>query len=87
MIKKFSRTRKVVLEVHDEVKYTDVNFGKEIEYSNVIGFEVVEGEQAKQIEEETDGSCMDDNHEYLVLYFEDGTTGTYRNSYVDLFVI
>lgn len=91
MKQNFMKTRKVMLDVYKECKYTankEVFYNhKVVEYDNVIGFEVVTGEQAKEIEAHTDGSCIDDMHEYLVLYFENGETSTFRNSYVDLFAI
>ena len=89
MMKRFTRTKHVELDVYSECKYTAneevFENQKVVEYDNVIGFEVVTGEQAKEIEAHTDGSCIDDMHEYLVLYFEDGETATFRNSYVDMF--
>lgn len=89
MMKRFTRTKHVELDVYSECKYTAneevFENQKVVEYDNVIGFEVVTGEQAKEIEAHTDGSCIDDMHEYLVLYFEDGETSTFRNSYVDMF--
>lgn len=89
MMKRFTRTKHVELDVYSECKYTAseevFENQKVVEYENVIGFEVVTGEQAKEIEARTDGSCIDDMHEYLVLYFENGETSTFRNSYVDMF--
>lgn len=91
MMKRFTRTRTIKLDVYSECKYTAseevFENQKVVEYENVIGFEVVAGEQAKEIEAHTDGSCIDDFHEYLVLYFEDGNIATFRNSYVDLFTM
>ena len=90
MMKEFGRTRTVTLDVYDVCKYTaktveELN-EKQIKYSGCIGFEVVSGKEAEIIESETDDSCIDDFHEYLVLYFENGETATFRNSYVDLFM-
>ena len=88
---KFYRSRKVTLDIYGEFKYTasEETFEncKTITYNDCIGFEVVDGERAEEIEAETDGSCIDDLHEYLVLFFEDGETATFRNSYVDMFAI
>lgn len=90
MMQRFTRTKHVELNIYSECKYTAsekvFENQKVVEYENVIGFEVVAGEQAKEIETHTDESCTDDMHEYLVLYFENGETSIFRNSYVDMFV-
>lgn len=77
------------IEVYSECKYhmgADVE-SRRISYDGIISWEIVTGEDAEQIEAETDGSCIDDYHEYLVLHFENGETSTFRNSYVDMFRI
>lgn len=79
-------SHKVIVEIYPECKYTYKGEESiEVRYDNVISFDVVDGADAKEIEACTDGSCIDDYHEYLVLHFEDGETSTFRNSYVDLF--
>lgn len=87
----FLNSKRVLVNVYDECKYTasEKTFenSKEITFDFCTGFEVVSGKDAKEIEEHTDGSCIDDYHEYLVLFFEDGNTATFRNSYVDLFAL
>lgn len=78
----------VELEIHKEVKYEDRSEDLPvIKYSGVTAFEVVHGEAAALIEADSDGSCIDDYHEYLVLYFANGETSTFRNSYVDMFIL
>ena len=57
-----------------------------IKYTGLKQWSIVDGEEAKQIEAETDGTCIDEYHEYLVLEFVDGTTATFRNSHVDMFI-
>lgn len=91
MTKLFLRSKKVLLDVYSECKYVAsaevFENQKEITYDHVTGFEVVSGIEAERIEAETDGSCIDDYHEYLIIFFEDGETATFRNSYVDMFAI
>lgn len=77
----------VEIDIHDVVKYIDRDPEelKRIRYTDVVAFEVVTGEAAALIEAESDGSCIDDYHEYLVLTFANGDTAAFRNSYVDMF--
>lgn len=78
---------KVKLYVYENSKYTGIRCEeKEVNYTGLKSWSIVDGEDAKSIENETDGSCIDENHEYLVLNFVDGTTATFRNSYVDMFI-
>lgn len=58
---------------------------EELFYNGVVSFLVVSGAGARQIEAQTDELSEDPYHEYLVIMFEDGTTATFRNSYVDMF--
>lgn len=72
--------------VYNDNKYTgNVTEEKEVKYTGLTSWDIIEGgEEAEKIEAETDGSCIDDNHEYLVLHFNNGTQATFRNSYVDM---
>lgn len=55
---------------------------------NIKGYSLIcGGTTADKIENETDANSIDDNHEYLVLELESGETSTFRNSYVDVFVV
>lgn len=77
----------VEIEIHEQVKYFDQSEElPRVQYSDVVSFEVIHGEAAAQIEAETDGSCIDEYHEYLVLSFSNGETSTFRNSHVDMFI-
>lgn len=82
------RTGAVVeVEIHQEVKYFDQSANlPRVEYSDAVAWEVVTGKAAEQIEAESDGSCIDENHEYFVLHFADGDTATFRNSHVHVFI-
>lgn len=76
------------IEIYDSCKYSQnsrrVNI---VKYNNIVNWELVTGKDAAELEAETDGSCIDDYHEYLVLNLADGTQATFRNSYVDMFRI
>lgn len=95
MTRKFTRTMfmtneelqkaTVKLYITEGVKWEDSN-EKEIHYTGLKSWSIVDGEDAKEIEAETDGSCIDENHEYLILEFVNGTTTTFRNSHVDMFI-
>ena len=72
---------------YDGCKYTNIcNKVKEVLYTNIKGFEVVTGERATKIGEETDGDSRDEYNEYLLITLEDGDTSTFCNSHVDLFI-
>lgn len=75
----------IKLYVTEGVKWEDPN-AEVFYYTGLTSWSIVDGEDAKQIEEETDGNFVDERHEYLVLTFNDGTTATFRNSHVDMFL-
>lgn len=58
-----------------------------VEYKGVTSWDIISGgTEAEEIEAETDADGIDEHHEYLVLHFEDGSTATFRNCHVDMFV-
>ena len=75
------------LDIYKNTKYEDNSPIRRITYNGVKSWSIIEGgDEALEIEQYTDESGIDENHEYLVLNFIDGTSSTYRNSYVDLFI-
>ena len=84
----FGRVAKVRLDVYSQCKYTApaeaLDNPKVAILDGLESWDIVDGEDAEEIEKHTDGSCIDDFHEYLVLHFTDGSSSTYRNSYVDM---
>lgn len=74
----------IKLKGYEETKYIAIEKAFEVEYNNVIGWEVKEIAE-EEILKETDGSCVDEYNEYLILKFENGETSTFRNSHVDIF--
>lgn len=68
-------------------KYEGVQVAREVEYTGVTSWDIIEGgDEAAEIESLTDASGVDEYHEYLVLHFEDGREGTFRNSHVMMFI-
>lgn len=78
----------VVLNVFNETKYmANADEKIEVKYKGVKAWSVISGgKEAEAIESIVDADGIDENHEYLVLHFEDGTTSTFRNSHVDMFI-
>ena len=85
-LRTFGRPAIVEVEVYSECKYTApaeiFENSIKVNYS-IENWEIVTGEDAREIEAEMDE--VDDHHEYLVLHLMDGDTATFRNSYVDMF--
>lgn len=80
--------RTIKLYVHEATKYEASEDDEiKVEYTGVKAWSIIEGgKEAEEIEAETDAASVDENHEYLVLHFEDGTDATFRNSHVDMFL-
>ncbi len=85
----YGRPAIVELTVYEKCKYDPIYTGEEIESRTarliIDSWDIVDGEDAEALEAETDGSCIDEYHEYLVLHLTSGGTSTYRNSHVDMF--
>ena len=79
---------KAKVKIYNGVKY-EASSEKvaEVEYNNIKGYEVVTGEKATLIGNETDEASRDDYNEYLIITLENGETSTFRNSYADMFII
>ena len=78
----------VKVKVYNGIKYNmETEKVAEVEYKNIKRFEVVTGERATEIGNETDANSRDEYNEYLLITLEDGETSTFCNSHVDLFII
>ena len=73
---------KVELRIYEAIKYESTEEMARVQYE-ITGFEVVNGKAAGI--ENTDGTCIDEYDEYLILNLADGNTATFRNSHVDMF--
>lgn len=74
--------------IHEATKYeAKPEDERKVTYTGVKAWSIVEGgKEAEEIESTTDASGVDENHEYLILHFENGNTGTFRNSHVEMFL-
>lgn len=79
----------VILHIYNDDKYEgNITEEKQVIYNGIVAWDIIEGgKEAEEIEAHTDGSCIDEHNEYLVLHFEDGKTATFRNSHVDMKII
>ena len=79
---------KVLLIVYEYSKYDEVDGGEyETEYTGVTSWDIIEGgEEAEEIEKRRPRDT-DEYHEYLVLHFANGSKKTFKNSYVNMFVM
>lgn len=79
---------KVKVKVYDRCKYyPESEKVAEVEYNDIKGYEVVTGEKATLIGNETDEASRDEYNEYLIIFLENRETSTFCNSHVDLFII
>lgn len=74
----------ILVKVYDNCKY-EVNFHKvaEIEYEDVVSVEAKNMSDKEAYAEGYDE--VDDFNEYVTIKFSDGSTSSFRNSYVDIF--
>ena len=74
---------KCFVDIYDGLKMDENSeLEYEVQYTNLDAFEVVTDERVKEIEKQ----MVDEFHEYLILYFKNGDTATFRNSHADLFI-
>lgn len=76
---------KVRLYVTEGLKWEDSN-ETEVVYTGLVKWSIVNGVDAAEIEKDLAENEIDEHHEYLILEFNDGTTATFRNSHVDMFL-
>jgi hypothetical protein len=89
--KKFKDLTKAIFKLYlfNKSKYGrdfDCDF-KECTYTDVTSFEIISRcQEAEDIEKEMFPD-YDEYGEYLILHFSDGSQATFRNSYVDMFIL
>ena len=81
----------IVVLMYDRIKY-DLESRNDLTAKYKAGkiayFDVISGKEAEEFEKSLDADSIDDNHEYLMLYFSGSDdVASFRNSYVDMFVI
>ena len=77
----------ITIYVFHNTKYEDMEPAAEAKYTGLTSWDIITGgKEAEEIEAETDENSADENHEYLVLHFNDGTAATFRNSHVDMHI-
>lgn len=78
---------KVILYLTKNVKWES---GEEEEtvvtYTGLVRWSIVSAEDAVEIEKDLATEELDECNEYLILEFNDGTSATFRNSHVDMFI-
>ena len=94
MVKTYNRTmfisneelpeRKVLVDITKGLKWED-NDEETFVYTGLVEWSIIDGEDAIEIERYLNID-EDENHEYLVLKFNDGKVITFRNSHVDMFI-
>lgn len=74
----------VKITVFKSIKYYGGEIEEELEYTGLTAWDIIEGgEDADEIEK---SGLLDEEHEYLVLHFNDGNRATFRNSYTDMHI-
>ena len=76
---------RVVIKLYDKVKYNKDSKKIADVFYDITDYKVTTNE--KEVLKDTDGSCIDEYHEYLILKLIDGNTATFCNSHVDMFRI
>lgn len=80
-------TVKIYLTEKPKYECTEADKHAEVEYTGVTSWDMIlGGKEAEELEAETDGTCIDENHEYIVLHFVNGSTATFRNSHASMFI-
>ena len=83
-----TNTKEVLVHVFNKNKYRRNAKCIRMHQYTITDYKVIEDrEEARELEQYLGTSEIDENHEYLVLYLEDGNTATFRNTRVDMLTI